>query len=56
MLFSVILDAVAAVFAAVCIIALFSVSVDVVFYPDRIKENPFCLLVKRIINKNREER
>ena len=51
MLFSVIFDAVTAVFAAVCIIAFFSVSIDLVLYPERVKENPFCLFVKRIINK-----
>ncbi len=47
----VIVDAVAAVFAAVCIIAVFSVWTDIVFYPECLKENPFCLFIQRIINK-----
>ncbi len=47
----VIVDAAAAVFASACVIALLSVSTDLVFYPERLKENPFCLFIQRIINR-----
>ena len=47
----VIVDAVAAVFASAFVIALFSVSTDVLFYPEHLKENPFCLFIQRIINR-----
>ena len=52
----VIVDALVAVFAAACVIAALSVCTDVVFYPERLNENSFCLFIQRIINKNREER
>lgn len=47
----VVVDAVTAVFAAACVIAFFSVCADIVFYPERLKENPFCLFIRRIMNR-----
>lgn len=47
----VVADAIIAVFASICVIALFSVLADILFYPKSLKENPFCLFIQRIINR-----
>lgn len=47
----IIVDALAAVFSAACVIAVLSVWTDIVFYPERLKENPFCLFIQKIINR-----